>query len=400
MQFDDGTEDITPGDHIIMETDSSTLDLGPANYDSDHDGVADSVIIADGDMAIVVTDSDHDGDPDSVTAYNADGHQVDPRTGEPINPSTDPSTDPGTQGPTVDPVSHDDPGQAPVSQDPGNAPYDDPSTDPHNDPSDPSHAPAGHDGGITVVGNDGSPVTVGDPTVDIDKDGQPDTAVVKGADGSTTGYTDRDGDGQADQITQISADGKVVIAVAEDGGWHVVATGHIDADGSMVQDASPDPNAQIHAPTTGDDHGQQDPSTPHTDPQTGPTVDPQNGPTVDPQGDPHTDPHTDPQTAPAGDITVSKDGQAYDLGSPNADMNGDGKADTVVTKQADGTLVGFTDVDGNGTADRITQITPDGKVVIAEQDESGQWQPVATGHVDGNGQYVPDQTNAGATAGI
>ena len=362
MELDDGTGDVTPGEHIALQ--GGDLDLGPASYDSDHDGVADSVVIAQGDLVMVVTDSDHDGDADSVTAYDADGNQVDPSTGEPI----DPGADPGHDGPTVDPVSHDDPGT-----DPG---HDDPGTDA---------------GGITVAGTGGAPVAVGDPTVDIDKDGRPDTAVVKGADGSTTGYTDRDGDGHADQITQISADGSVVVAVDEGDGWQVVATGHIDADGAMVQDPTPDPNAQIHTPQGAD---------PQTDPQT----DPHNGPQQDPQ-DPQTDPqapHSDPQgpgtepSAPAGDITISKDGQDYDLGSPTADMDGDGRADTVVAKQDDGSVVGFTDVDGNGTADRITQISPDGSVVIAEQDGSGQWHQIATGHIGPDGQYVPDQADGAA----
>ena len=57
-----------------------------------------------------------------------------------------------------------------------------------------------------LAGDDGSAHSVGAPTVDLDSDGSPDTAVIHNSDGSTTAYTDRDGDGSADQITQIDAE--------------------------------------------------------------------------------------------------------------------------------------------------------------------------------------------------
>ncbi len=108
------------------------------------------------------------------------------------------------------------------------------------------------DGGITVVGDDGTPVTVGQPTADLNGDGTPDTAVVKNHDGSTTGYTDADGDGHADQITQINADGSVVIAVSDgDGHWQVESTGHLDSDGKYVEDPKTG-DVEADAPVTAD----------------------------------------------------------------------------------------------------------------------------------------------------
>jgi hypothetical protein len=77
MEFDTGP-DVQSGHDINLETSSGSQDLGAATYDSDHDGVADSVIIIDGDHEYMITDSDHDGQADGVHEYDAGGHEIDP----------------------------------------------------------------------------------------------------------------------------------------------------------------------------------------------------------------------------------------------------------------------------------------------------------------------------------
>lgn len=378
MQYDDGSGDVTPGEDIVVDTANGQVDLGPASYDSDHDGVADSVIVADGDEVMVITDADHDGHADHIRAYDQDGHEVDPKTGEPLGPD-------GDTGSTGDTTGHD------TGDDGGNVSPVSNTGDGHDNTGD--AGASGHSGDITVADSSGKTVDVGSPTVDLDKDGKPDTAVVRGSDGTVTAFTDRDGDGTADQITQVSANGSVVVGVHDgSGGWQVVATGHVDSEGNLVKDAEPDPNASIHLPSGGES---SDPGTDthNTDTHTTDTH----------TTDTHTtDSHTsDTHGTPAGngDITVSAGGKDYDLGRPTADMDGDGKPDTFVSKQADGTITGYTDVDGNGTADRITQISPDGNVVIAEADGNGGWHQVATGHLDSDGNFVPDQGVTSGAAG-
>ncbi len=340
MQFDDGSSDVHPGEDITVTSQGHTQDLGAASYDSDHDGVADSVIVGDGDHVLVFTDSDHDGHADSVTEYDSSGHVV-------HGDGSDPSGTTGTSGTT----DHD--GGSTTGSDTGS-----------------DGAPAAT---ITVTADDGSHVGVGAPTVDLNQDGHPDTALVKHADGSVTGYTDRDGDGQADQITQISSDGSVIITVHDGSGdWHVAATGHVDSSGKLVEDASPT--------TTSTDSV---PNTVHAGDATAET---------DPGG------AANATTHPAGDITFTADGKDYDLGKPTADMNGDGTPDTVVSHQADGTVVGYTDTDGDGTADQVTEISPDGHVTIGATDGHGGWHQVATGHLDPDGKFVADTGTSTGTA--
>lgn len=307
MEFDTGSQ-VQPGEDITLETANGSIDLGAATYDSDADGVADSVVVIQDDLQFVITDADHDGHAESLHAFDFQGQEVDPKTGAPI-------------------------AAAPDSGDASGAP------------------------GISFTGDDGADHSVGTPTVDLDKDGSPDTAIVRHEDGSVTGYTDRDGEGRADQITRVDAAGKVVIAVSDSsGGWEVTATGHLDADGVLVPDSRP--NASASDPAAAGDVGE---------------------PATAPDGD----------SARADAISVTDQGQAYDLGRPTTDLDGDGAADTVVTHLADGTVVGYSDTDGDGTADQVTRISPDGYVVIGVLDGNGGWEQAAAGQLDQDGRFVP-----------
>ncbi len=376
MQFNDDTDLPDPGDHVILDDE----DLGSATYDSDHDGVADSVIVGQEDYSVVITDSDHDGEADSVKAYDHEGNQVDPRTGAAVgdgsagdgsagDDSSGDSTTGGTEG-QVDPTGHtpgtDDgqPGEADGSTTETSSGTEGQSgessgMEPTGDQGDAGTGDGTTDGGITVIGDDGTPVTVGQPTADLNGDGTPDTAVVQNHDGSTTGYTDVDGDGHADQITQINADGSVVIAVSDgDGHWQVESTGHIETDGTYVED-----------PKTGDEE---------------PDV-----PAVPAGAETAADDSSNIESGTTITFT-SADGQAYPLGPPTADLSGDGRLDTVVNQLPDGTVVGYSDIDGDGQADQVTQIDPDGAVTIGVPDGSGGWEQAATGRIGDGGEFVPD----------
>jgi hypothetical protein len=382
MQFNDDTDLPDPGDHVILDDE----DLGSATYDSDHDGVADSVIVGQEDYSVVITDSDHDGEADSVKAYDHEGNQVDPRTGASVGDGSagdgsagDDSSGDSTTGGTgtegqVDPTGHttgtDDgqPGEADGSTtetssgtegQPGESSGMEPTGDQGDAGTGDGTTDGTTDGGITVIGDDGTPVTVGQPTADLNGDGTPDTAVVQNHDGSTTGYTDVDGDGHADQITQINADGSVVIAVSDgDGHWQVESTGHIETDGTYVED-----------PKTGDEE---------------PDV-----PAVPAGAETAADDSSNIESGTTITFT-SADGQAYPLGPPTADLSGDGRLDTVVNQLPDGTVVGYSDIDGDGQADQVTQIDPDGAVTIGVPDGSGGWEQAATGRIGDGGEFVPD----------
>ncbi len=219
MEFGTG-HDVRPGDDITMETSAGAQDLGQATYDSDHDGVGDSVIIIQGDHQYLITDADQDGYADSVRAFDSSGHEIDPSPGHPVD---DPGYSDVGQGSNVHGGAGDGPFGVAAA---GSLTAGTGST--------------GTEVAMTVTGDDGTAQELGAVTVDLDRDGRPDTAVVRAPDGAVIGYTDRDGDGIADQMTRIGAGGEVVISVSVGGGgWEVAATGHLDEDGALVEDLVP-----------------------------------------------------------------------------------------------------------------------------------------------------------------
>ncbi len=373
MEYSDGSEGVEPGASISAHGE----DLGAATYDSDHDGVADSVIVGQDEYTVVVTDADHDGDADSVTGYDAQGHQVEhgPSGGD-AGLGGSGSDNPGSDNPGSDGSGSADPG---TGADPAGA-----SGDTSGDTSGDA-AP----GSITVVDDQGRPVEVGPPTADMDGDGTADTAIVRNDDGSTTGYTDRNADGEADQITQIGTDNRVTISVSDGkGGWEVAASGRLDANGEFVEDAG-----SGSAGTTSGIDGSD-----NADNAVGGAVLSNVAATagggaadqpVDVTGAAAAEPTGDSAASDGATITYTDaNGQSYQLGAPTADFDGDGTPDTVVTTLENGTVVGYSDVDGDGRTDQVIQIDPDGTVTIGVPDGHGGWEEAATGHLGENGEFI------------
>lgn len=352
MEYSDGTEDVEPGGTISADG----QDLGTASYDSDGDGVADSVIVGQDEYIVVITDHDGDGNADSITTYSSDGDIVDQQGDAAEAPDTEqPGQDTGDTG-TTEETSTGDEGDTDTGDTDTSA------------------------SSISVVDDEGRTVEVGEATVDMNGDGTKDTAVVHGDDGSTTGYTDRDGDGEADQITHITADSQVTISVPDgSGGWEVEATGHIDEDGQFVPDESGSGADEGSSSTTGSAGDVVGADT---------TEDTANAvPTAGAEAD--GDALGGTLGGAAGISYTDASGQSYDLGEPTADFDGDGTPDTVVTTLEDGTVVGYSDVDGDGLTDQVTQINPDGSVTIGVPDGNGGWEEAATGTIGPDGAFVP-----------
>lgn len=221
MEFGTG-HDVRPGDDITLETSAGSQDLGQATYDSDHDGVGDSVIIIQDGHEYLITDADHDGYADSVRAFDGSGSEIDPSSGHPIDAAGGSDAGQGSNVQAAAPDGYGFPGAAAAGS---------------------TAAGAGSFGpvlGMTASGGDGSALELGAATVDLDRDGTADTAVVREADGAVIGYTDRDGDGIADQMTRIGSNGEVVISVSDGrGGWEVAATGRLDEAGRLIEDPVP-----------------------------------------------------------------------------------------------------------------------------------------------------------------
>lgn len=172
---------------------------------------------------------------------------------------------------------------------------------------------------VTVTGQEYS----ADITMDVDSDGVEDTAVIERPDGSAQAFVDSDGDGDADSYLKLTEHGDVIARAAYDeasGDW--VATEPGGGDG------------------TGGTSGPNDPRTAS------------GGMTAD---------------MPAGDIT---------LGPPTVDTDDDGVADTAVAEDEAGNTLMFTDVNGDGAADIVVVVTPDGESATYEHTGDGEWTPV------------------------
>ncbi|MEU5851646.1 DUF6802 family protein [Saccharopolyspora shandongensis] len=173
---------------------------------------------------------------------------------------------------------------------------------------------------------------------DLDGDGIDETVAVMTDDGYVA-YIDDDGDGQADVMQSINSDGVVVEQArfdAETGAW----TG----EAPQQHPGGADPEDQQHGRSM----------------------------VID---------------TPQGDMQV---------GPATEDTNQDGIADTaVVETEAGGTML-VTDVDGDGSADQVVEISQTGDVTISHHTGDGQWTVVEQGKMTGDGQYAPNQAT-GAT---
>lgn len=377
MEYSDGSDTVEPGENITAGHD----DLGSATYDSDGDGVADSVIIGQDEYTVVVTDHDGDGQADQVTTYDSHGNEVDSKSsdgGSVDDGSQDPGADTSTDGGsgsdtgTDSTTSTGDDGSdsgTDGSESGGTGDGSDSGTGDGSDTGDGGDTGVDATAGtITVVDDHGNTVEVGPATVDMDNNGEPDTAVVKGDDGSTIGYTDRNGDGEADQITRITADREVTILVSDgNGGWDVAAHGHLDDNGVLVEDGAGSAGSSgtsAGSATAGADGGSDN----LTGSDSAAAAD---------------------RPAPVEISYTDANGQSYQLGEPTADFDNDGVADTVVTTLENGTVVGYSDTDGDGLTDQVTQIDPDGTVTIGVPDGNGGWEQAATGTLGPAGEFVP-----------
>ncbi|MGZ8177452.1 DUF6802 family protein [Williamsia sp. SKLECPSW1] len=74
-----------PHDHLWIADGDRIWDLGPAETDTDADGVADTLTRMGPDGMTVYTDTDHDGQVDAITEVHGDGavetHRLDGHTG-------------------------------------------------------------------------------------------------------------------------------------------------------------------------------------------------------------------------------------------------------------------------------------------------------------------------------
>jgi Family of unknown function (DUF6802) len=188
---------------------------------------------------------------------------------------------------------------------------------------------------------------------DLNKDGVNDTAIIQTDDGGQVAFTDSDKDGDADVAVELDDQGNVVGAARYDesrGEWVPVD------------------------PKTGNPTGEDDTAGDDT------------------AGDSTTGQHTGDQTGSGQEIMVDVPEEADDMsaGAATVDMDKDGENDTAVVQSDDGDVFAFTDTDGDGEADQMTVIDADGDVTISQHTGEDEWTEVERGHVDPQGNYVPD----------
>ncbi len=234
--------------------------------------------------------------------------------------------------------------------------------------SDDTHGtePTGSHSGDTVSVDVGGREVTADATIDVDHDGQEDTAIVTDAAGDHIAITDTDGDGDADHAALLDKSG------------HVLDTAHLDSSGNWVQDGPGDSNPYGAAGTTVG------------------TGTPTGGTDGTPTGG--TGGGTDGGATP-GDhtITVEAGGHTVDA-QATVDADHDGTSDTAVVQAPDGNKIAFSDSDGDGQADRAAVYDSNGQLVgTAHYDRSsGTW---VEGSDGGAPPTLPDSQPGTTTAG-
>ncbi len=203
---------------------------------------------------------------------------------------------------------------------------------------------------------------------DMDSDGANDTAVVE-TDSGYVGFEDSDGDGTADIAVEYDENGDPVAAAEYDessGEWEAT-----------------DVNT-LPEPVGGD--GTDD----------GPGAGSDSTDTTDTSGDPTST--TDTQGSGGEDINVDMPGEDVDAGPATYDTDGDGTNDTAVVTDTDGTTYAFTDTNNDGEADQAVIIESDGDVTVAEHTGTDEGTTEETGHIDGQGNYVPDDASSSSSS--
>lgn len=95
-------------------------------------------------------------------------------------------------------------------------------------------------------------------------------------------------------------------------------------------------------------------------------------------------------SAPGPDTIDDGSGHQVTVATPTFDATGDGVPDTTIVHQADGTIIGYTDSDGNGNIDHITQVGPDGSVLTATASADGNWVVDSHGHLGSADPVAPN----------
>lgn len=155
--------------------------------------------------------------------------------------------------------------------------------------------------------------------VDLDDDGQNDTALIRQEDGTSMAFVDSDGDGEADQYAELDAEGNVITEAVFD-----------EASGNWV---SGEPSA-----------AQPD--------------------------------DAEAQTSTDGPMTAEMPEGRVEVGPATIDTDHDGVPDTAVAQDDQGNTYHFTDTDGDGDADVVVVTGSDGSTQTMEHQGGGNWTEV------------------------
>ncbi|HEV2779047.1 MAG TPA: hypothetical protein VGX25_06550 [Actinophytocola sp.] len=211
-------------------------------------------------------------------------------------------------------------------------------------------------------------------THDFDSDGHNDTAVVETEDGYIA-FADTNHDGTADVAVEFDQDGNVVAGAEYD-----------ESTGEWVEE---DVNSLPTPSGDGADDGPSDSGDDSRDSDSGST-------TETGSDDSSSDRDSDSDD---GTITVETPRGEVEAGEAEYDMDGDGKNDTAVVTDSDGTTYAFTDEDGDGTADTAVVIEADGDVTVAENTGGDNWEVTEQGHINADGTYESEPSSgAGSDA--
>lgn len=180
----------------------------------------------------------------------------------------------------------------------------------------------------------GTEFYAGEATFDSNGDGVADTAVQDHG-YQVEYYVDNDGDGQADELTITDPDGQLIshtqLVDGTSATWQEtaapdVASGDMSVSDNVGQSGNVDPSAPVPDSAYSTASAQESTDTSQPDPGSG--------------------------YVPGGDLSLTIDGQTYDVGAPTLDFSGDGVADTVAVEQ-DGNVEYYVDSDQDGIADQI-----------------------------------------------